>query len=117
MISLHYNQVVLKDCRVERFEQEIVRDQSGTDRMYSRFTVTVSATLTDYLGSNDNHPADHTIAPGVPARYVSDYTTVERQRIIAQRLQEDCGDFWLVVGGQTLLVSEEQTLLMAAGTF
>ena len=47
MISLYYNNIVLKDCVVKRFQQTVLRDESNTDVMYSRFMVTVESTLVE----------------------------------------------------------------------
>ncbi len=48
MTNLIYNGVQLRNCETKRFDQQIEYDESGTDVMYSRFRIRVTAILTSY---------------------------------------------------------------------
>ena len=119
MISIYYNGIVLKDCVVRRFQQQVMRDESKTDVMYSKFMVTVESTLveTTYqdvpLNVDPNAKANAFVS--VP---VQNQNAVESMDQVARALSENRKDFWMVCGGQTPGVEAEEyedTLLIAAG--
>jgi hypothetical protein len=119
MISLYYNNIVLKDCVVKRFQQTVMRDESNTDVMYSRFMVTVESTLVEAayqdvpLGVDPNAPRNAFISVPVQGDNV-----VDSMDQVARALSENRKDFWLICGGQTPGVDvedREETLLIAAG--
>ncbi len=43
--DLYYNGVLLQDCQIREFVQDIEYDESGSDPLYSRFRISVSSTL------------------------------------------------------------------------
>lgn len=56
--DVFYNGVWLRNCLTKQFEQEVVYDDSNTDRMFCRFTITVEAIVAEDLKSNwTNSPA------------------------------------------------------------
>lgn len=119
MISVYYNGIVLKDCVVKRFQQSVIKDDSHTDVMYSRFLVTVESTLVESTYQDVPLNIDPTATANafisVPTQ---NNNTVQSMDQVARRLSEARKDFWLVCGGQTPgLEAEdfEDTLLIAAG--
>ena len=119
MISVYYNNIVLKDCIVKRFQQTIVRDESNTDVMYSKFIVTVESTLVESQYQDTPLSVDPNAQPN---RFISVPTTgqnvVDSLDQVARALAENRKDFWMVCGGQTPGVDVEDyedTMLIAAG--
>ena len=119
MISIYYNGIVLKDCVVKRFQQTVVKDDSHTDVMFSRFMVTVESTLVESqyqdVPLNVDPTADANSFISVP---VQNMNTVQSMDQVARKLSEARKDFWLVCGGQTPGIEAEDfedTLLIAAG--
>ena len=119
MISVYYNNIVLKDCVVKRFQQTVMRDESNTDVMYSRFMVTVESTLVEAayqdipLGVDPAAPRNAFVSVPVQGDCV-----VDSMDQVARALSEARKDFWLICGGQTPGVDaedREETLLIAAG--
>lgn len=118
MISVYYNGIILKDCVVKRFQQEVVRDESNTDVMYSRFIVTVEATAVEAqyqdLNIGDGYPRNTLIRT-----FNNNVSLVSALEEIHGRLSENRKDFWMILGGQTPgndAYDREQTLLIASGT-
>jgi len=120
MISVYYNNIVLKDCIVKRFQQTVVRDESDTDVMYSRFIVTVEATLVESQYQDTPLGVDPNALPNsfvsVP---VQGQDVVDGFDQVTRALSENRKDFWMTCGGQTPGVEAEDfedTLLIAAGS-
>jgi hypothetical protein len=118
MISVYYNGVILKDCVVRRFQQDVVRDESDTDVMYSKFIVTVEATAVEQyyqdINTGDGYPRNTLIR--TPNRQVNLVGALDQ---IARKLSENRKDFWMVLGGQTPgtdAYDREETMLIASGT-
>jgi hypothetical protein len=119
MISIYYNGIVLKDCVVKRFQQSVVKDDSHTDVMYSRFIVTVESTLVESqyqdVPLNVDPLATANSFISVPAQ---NQNTVQSMDQVSRKLSEARKDFWMVCGGQTPGIEAEDfedTLLIAAG--
>lgn len=109
-VSIYYNGVILRDCEVKSFDQQIVLDEGGTDVLYSRLSISVSATLVDYYYSASN------TLPTTIALDNAILATVERMDVLTQRLSEARKDFWFIVGGQSPpSVHDELTQVLAAG--
>ncbi len=119
MISIYYNGIVLKDCVVKRFQQSVVKDDSHTDVMYSRFVITVESTLVESqyqdVPLNVDPLAIANSFISVPAQ---NQNTVQSMDQVSRKLSEARKDFWMVCGGQTPGIEAEDfedTLLIAAG--
>ncbi|MCP4814248.1 MAG: hypothetical protein GY888_17200, partial [Planctomycetaceae bacterium] len=102
MISIYYNGIVLKDCVVKRFQQSVVKDESNTDVMYSRFLVTVESTLVE----SQYHDVPLNVDPLATANAfisvpVQSQNAVQSMDQVARQLSEARKDFWMVCGGQT----------------
>ena len=110
---LFYNGVLLRDCEMKQWRQEILRDESGTDVLYSKVTLTVESTL---IGLLDRYRrVEGMLVPNgggqVPLSTIAipsleNETIVDRWREIQWRLQETRKDFWLAVNGVTNAVNQ-----------
>jgi hypothetical protein len=110
MTTLIYNNVVMTDCELLGFNQEVQYDDSKTDVICSRFNIRVASTLT----------AKTYQANSFGINTFSGTTVVQRMHDIRTRLEQARGDFWLLVDscvtdekhGATVL---DQPLLIATG--
>lgn len=101
---LFYNGVLLRDCEITQWKQEIVKDDSGTDVLYSKVRLTVESTLVSlvnqrYIGSKPIGLQAHESTIAVPK--VRNEDLVERLEEMQWRLQEHRKDFWLAFNGVT----------------
>ena len=51
-----YNGVLMQDCELIGWAQDIEAEQSGTDVKYSRFKVTFASLLVSLIDPVDGHP-------------------------------------------------------------
>lgn len=106
---LFYNGVLLRDCDLQGWRQEIVRDESNTDVLYSKVTLTAESTLINLFNPaappSEQLPIGGIAAPlttiAIP-KVVSE-NVVDRYHEIQWRLQETRKDFWLALNGVTKL--------------
>lgn len=87
MTTIVYNGVVMRDCETKSFSQTIEYDPSGTDLMFSRFTLRVASTL---------------VATSYPAKSFgidtpSGLTATQRAKDVHARLSEPRKDFWMLI--------------------
>lgn len=94
MISIYYNGIVLKDCVVRRFQQQVMRDESNTDVMYSKFMVTVESTLVETTYQDVPLNVDPTAkANAFVSVPVQNQNAVESMDQVARALSENRKDF------------------------
>lgn len=101
---LYYNGVLLRDCHLNEWSQEIVKDDSGTDVFYSKVRLSVESTLYSlvnqrYIGSKPTGSTAHESTIAVP--HLASEDVVERLEELRWRLQEHRKDFWLALHGVT----------------
>jgi hypothetical protein len=111
---LFYNGVLLRDCELVEYDQVIEQDESHTDVMYSRVSITVSSRLvsivpdtdiTPIIPANGLHPSTTWLPtdPGglPPSGSNLDWTLPDRLKRIMQLLEEPRKDFWLAINSTT----------------
>lgn len=101
---LFYNGVLMRGCELKQWRQEIVRDDSGTDVLYSRVTLSIESTLISLM-----EPGKVAVG-GIAAPLntmaiplVANENVVDRYAEIRWRLQETRKDFWLAINAATSL--------------
>lgn len=103
MTTVIYNGVEIRNCLLKRFEQECVLDDSGTDKLYDKFTIRVEGWI---------HRITETTTPTVGIRLAANPIAansigglgVAPNHIIARRLlMEVRGEFRMIVGDFDIL--------------
>lgn len=106
-----YNGVRMWGVKTLSFDQELVRDESNTDVMYSRFTISVESIVTpdQFVGNSD---PDHS---SVGVEYTGDDTPnhVYMMRWLHKKLSEDRKEFIYEMNGEVLVSFQPRAL--AAG--
>jgi hypothetical protein len=112
MTTLVYNDVVMRDCETKSFKQDVEYDLSGTDVIYSRFTIRVASNVIALRQVTGEAEFGITTTHGT--------TVVQKMHDIQARLSEARKDFWMLIddcpisesnGANTL----NQPLLVACG--
>lgn len=90
MTTIVYNDVVLRDCELMGFEQQLEYDPSNTDVMFSRFRISVASSVVAV-----RHYAAPTQSFGVDTPF--GHTSVQKAHDLHARLSEPRKDFWFLV--------------------
>lgn len=108
--TVYYNGVKLRDCETRVFQQKIVRDDSGTDALFSRFRIRVTTLVYDY---SDEATADHQCTVEIGGSTLSAGNIVVQQARLHALLSENRKPFYYYV--QSGLPGPNKILLIATG--
>lgn len=101
---LFYGGVLLRDCETKNWVQDIIRDESGTDVLYSKVTLSVESTLVSLVETGSSVPSASGINAPLSTIAVPNTGTeniVDRLKEVQWRLQQTRQDFWLAMNGVT----------------
>ena len=116
MTTIVYNDVVLRDCEMLSFQQDVEYDSTDTDVMFNRFSVRVASSVVATRGAFAREFGINT----KESNYNLAGTSVVRMHEIQAKLSQPRKDFWMLIDScvQNERTGEDpigQPLLVASG--
>ena len=115
--ALIYNGVILNDCETQSYHQEVIQDESQSDVMFLKYSVSVVSTVVGFLDENQQTNGIQIQVPISQSSRVVRGSVAEQMAAAHQKLSEKGKDFWFIIrdAPSDLVNTPANVLLIACG--